>query len=84
MFLGNRPVLVFLVIVEGGSQVETSLRKIGLPFVIMMGESIGGEQCSNLAHLPFSKKSGGEKGRVCGYAMRGAQYTTCFSAVFNM
>ena len=39
-----------------------------LAFVIMMGESIGGEQCSNLAHLPFSKKSGGEKGRVCGFA----------------
>ena len=34
----------------------------------MMGESIGGEQCSNLAHLPFSKKRGGEKGRVCGFA----------------
>ena len=39
-------------------------------FVIMIGESIGGEQCSNLAHLPFSKKSRGEKGRVCGFTVR--------------
>ena len=36
----------------------------------MIGESIGGEQCSNLAHLPFSKKSRGEKGRVCGFTVR--------------
>ena len=50
------------------------------PLVIMMGESIGGEQCSNLAHLPFSKKSGGEKGRVCGYAVC-AQYSTPLAPV---
>ena len=84
LFFGNQLVFVFLVRV---SQVEVKWRHawggLACPLVIMMGESIGGEQCSNLAHLPFSKKSGGEKGPVCGYTAC-AQYTTYSSAVSNM